>query len=535
MQIEKRNQPRRGSRKIPQKLTTSYRITNKLNNEKGVKQQRSFIVHKKGGDIIKEQSNLGSAKRKNCEISSLQFPHKEKNGQDKLRETDLIASTRIKKDNKLFRCVSKSELELGINRESKGGKVRVPIQNRNPKQTAKMSLNHDIPKLHKVLAEAGMGSRREMEELIVSGRVSVNGQPAHIGQRIMPTDHVRINGKPVKHNLFDKLPRVLLYHKPIGEIVSHSDPEGRPSVFDRLPQIRTRKWLAIGRLDFNTEGLLILTTSGDLANRFMHPRYKVEREYAVRIVGELGETEQKKLLRGITLDDGLVNILRIRNGGGEGTNRWYHITLAEGRNREVRRMFEAVGLMVSRLIRTSHGRIPLPRTLKRGRWEELDKSQVHKLMETVGLKATNEDKDKKRRGIFERNQPDPMKTSMDFIKNNNPIFKKYDRLAQPRRRNYKIDKFSDRHMKDNSNFLSKMSTNYSDGNTRKSDSRQIYGNRMSNPGANINLHSQSLESDIRSTKISGNNIKDTYNSNENLSKSYRRDNLQKRRNKDRIR
>jgi 23S rRNA pseudouridine2605 synthase len=282
-----------------------------------------------------------------------------------------------------------------------------------------------------VLAEAGMGSRREMEELIVAGRVSVNGEPAHIGQRIMPADQVRINGKPVKRRLQTKPPRVLLYHKPAGEIVSHADPEGRSSVFDKLPPMKTAKWLAVGRLDFNTEGLLMLTTSGDLANRFMHPRYSVEREYAVRVVGELAEGARQKLLHGVELEDGPANFLRIRDGGGEGTNRWYHVALAEGRNREVRRMFEAVGLMVSRLIRTRHGPILLPRGLKRGRWEELEDNQVRSLMASVGLKAPAEEKGG-RDTTPERRQPDPMQTSMGFI-SREPVLTAHGRFDQPQR------------------------------------------------------------------------------------------------------
>jgi 23S rRNA pseudouridine2605 synthase len=316
-----------------------------------------------------------------------------------------------------------------------GSGVRAPMLRRGRAQPANkrvLSPDDDAPKLHKVLAEAGMGSRREMEELIVAGRVSVNGEPAHIGQRIMPTDQVRINGKPVKRKLPNKPPRVLLYHKPTGEIVSHADPEGRPSVFDRLPPMKTAKWLAVGRLDFNTEGLLMLTTSGDLANRFMHPRYSVEREYAVRVVGELSEGMRQKLLHGVELDDGPANFLRIRDGGGEGTNHWYHVALAEGRNREVRRMFEAAGLMVSRLIRTRHGPIPLPRGLKRGRWEELDEAQVRKLMATVGLKAPSEEKGKRAGGQQERRQPDPMQTSMGFI-SREPVLTTHGQLDQPRR------------------------------------------------------------------------------------------------------
>ncbi|ASV99687.1 23S rRNA pseudouridine(2605) synthase RluB [Paraburkholderia aromaticivorans] len=310
------------------------------------------------------------------------------------------------------------------------GGVRAPMLRRGKPAAPKrvLAADDDAPKLHKVLAEAGMGSRRDMEELIVAGRVSVNGEPAHIGQRIMPTDQVRINGKPVKRKLANKPPRVLLYHKPTGEIVSHADPEGRPSVFDKLPPMKTAKWLAVGRLDFNTEGLLMLTTSGDLANRFMHPRYSVEREYAVRVVGELAEGMRQKLLHGVELDDGPANFLRIRDGGGEGTNHWYHVALAEGRNREVRRMFEAAGLMVSRLIRTRHGPISLPKGLKRGRWEELEDNQVRALMAAVGLKAPTEDKGS-RREAPERKQPDPMQTSMGFI-NREPVLMSHSRFEQ---------------------------------------------------------------------------------------------------------
>ncbi|CAH2918159.1 MAG: LSU rRNA pseudouridine(2605) synthase (EC [uncultured Paraburkholderia sp.] len=310
------------------------------------------------------------------------------------------------------------------------GGVRAPMLRRGKPAAAKrvLSAADDAPKLHKVLAEAGMGSRRDMEELIVAGRVSVNGEPAHIGQRIMPTDQVRINGKPVKRKLANKPPRVLLYHKPTGEIVSHADPEGRPSVFDKLPPMKTAKWLAVGRLDFNTEGLLMLTTSGDLANRFMHPRYSVEREYAVRVVGELAEGMRQKLLNGVELDDGPANFLRIRDGGGEGTNHWYHVALAEGRNREVRRMFEAAGLMVSRLIRTRHGPISLPKGLKRGRWEELEDNQVRALMASVGLKAPSEERGG-RNAAPERKQPDPMQTSMGFI-SREPVLMSHHRFEQ---------------------------------------------------------------------------------------------------------
>lgn len=298
-----------------------------------------------------------------------------------------------------------------------------------------LTAEDDAPKLHKVLAEAGLGSRRDMEELIIAGRVSVNGEPAHIGQRILPTDQVRINGKPVQRKISKRPPRVLVYHKPSGEIVSTSDPEGRPSVFERLPQIKAGKWLAVGRLDFNTEGLLLFTTSGDLANRLMHPRYGIEREYAVRTLGELEEGMRQKLLSGIELDDGPAQFSKISDGGGEGVNRWYRVTIGEGRNREVRRMFEAVGLTVSRLIRTRYGALILPTNLKRGRWEEMDEHAVRDLMAVSGLEKPAQSKGKgdrpergggngpertgqKRSGgpasSNRPRQPDPLQTALGF-------------------------------------------------------------------------------------------------------------------------
>jgi 23S rRNA pseudouridine2605 synthase len=262
-----------------------------------------------------------------------------------------------------------------------------------------LTAEDDAPKLHKVLAEAGLGSRRDMEELIVAGRVSVNGEPAHIGQRILPTDQVRINGKPLQRRISKRPPRLLVYHKPAGEIVSTSDPDGRPSVFDRLPTMKTGKWLAVGRLDFNTEGLLLFTTSGDIANRLMHPRYGIDREYAVRTLGELEEGMRQKLLAGVELDDGLAQFSKIADGGGEGVNKWYRVTIGEGRNREVRRMFEAIGLTVSRLIRTRYGNMTLPRGLKRGRWEELEENEVRSLMSMIGM-------DKPERDSAPRGRPD---------------------------------------------------------------------------------------------------------------------------------
>lgn len=255
-----------------------------------------------------------------------------------------------------------------------------------------------MPKLHKVLAEAGVGSRREMEELILQGRVSVNGEPAHIGQRVGVDDVVRVNGRLVARPKANRPPRVILYHKPAGEIVTMDDPENRATVFSRLPKMRTGKWVSVGRLDLNTEGLLIFTTSGDLANRLMHPRYGSEREYAVRVLGEVTEEQRQQLLQGIQLEDGLAAFGCLDFIGGEGSNRWYRVTIHEGRNREVRRMFEAVGLLVSRLIRSRFGEISLPRNLRRGRWEELDSNLVLALMESLGLNTPVEAEQPKRRG-----------------------------------------------------------------------------------------------------------------------------------------
>jgi 23S rRNA pseudouridine2605 synthase len=268
-----------------------------------------------------------------------------------------------------------------------------------------LTADDDAPKLHKVLAEAGLGSRRDMEELIIAGRVSVNGEPAHIGQRILPADQVRINGKLLQRKVSKRPPRVLVYHKPAGEIVTNNDPEGRPSVFDRLPNMKAAKWVAVGRLDFNTEGLLLFTTSGDLANRLMHPRYGIEREYAVRTLGELEEGMRQKLLAGIELDDGTAQFSKIADGGGEGVNKWYRVTISEGRNREVRRMFEAIGLTVSRLIRTRYGALTLPHSLKRGRWDEMDEHAVRDLLKISGLdKIAGENQASKGGGEFRGRQ-----------------------------------------------------------------------------------------------------------------------------------
>jgi 23S rRNA pseudouridine2605 synthase len=255
------------------------------------------------------------------------------------------------------------------------------------RRAAKQAANAQSEKLHKVLADAGVGSRRDMEELIIAGRISVNGEPAHIGQRVLAGDQVRINGKPLNRRQSGpaRPPRILLYHKNAGEIVSQDDPERRPTVFEKLPRVGGGRWIAVGRLDFNSEGLLLFTTSGELANRLMHPRYEIEREYAVRVLGELNEEQRQCLLDGVTLEDGPARFQRLESAGGEGANRWYRVTIAEGRNREVRRMFECVGLNVSRLIRIRYGAVQLPRGLARGRYQELAPEWVGAWMHDLGI------------------------------------------------------------------------------------------------------------------------------------------------------
>ncbi|MFA6922226.1 MAG: pseudouridine synthase [Gallionella sp.] len=243
-------------------------------------------------------------------------------------------------------------------------------------------------KLQKVLAQAGFGSRRAMEEWIAAGRVSVNGEPATLGMRVVPGDLVKTERRTIRVGERDHTARVLLYHKPEGEIVSRDDPEKRVSVFDKLPKLRGQKWIAIGRLDFNTSGLLIFTTSGELANRLMHPRFEVEREYAVRVQGSMTEEQITQVLKdGVMLEDGPVTFDKLEDQGGEGFNHWYKVMLKEGRNRIVRRTFDALGLPVSRLIRVRFGIIHLPPRLKRGMTAELGEGEVAQVLDWVGIVA----------------------------------------------------------------------------------------------------------------------------------------------------
>ena len=247
-------------------------------------------------------------------------------------------------------------------------------------------------KLQKVLAQAGFGSRRLMEEWIAAGRVSVNGEPATLGMRVVEGDLVKAERRTIRIGEKTHAARVLLYHKPEGEIVTRDDPENRTSVFDKLPALRGQKWIAIGRLDFNTGGLLIFTTSGELANRLMHPRFEVEREYAVRVQGTMTEAQMDRALKqGVELEDGLVKFEKIEDQGGEGFNHWYRVILKEGRNRVVRRTFDALGLPVSRLMRIRFGIINLPPRLERGMTAELGEGEVAQVLDWARITADSDE------------------------------------------------------------------------------------------------------------------------------------------------
>ncbi|KTC96617.1 23S rRNA pseudouridine(2605) synthase RluB [Legionella erythra] len=239
-------------------------------------------------------------------------------------------------------------------------------------------------RLQKILSQAGFGSRREMERWIEMGMVCVNGTVAKLGDSAGPDDKIIVKGKVIANPLKAELKtRILLYHKPVGEISSRSDPNHSRTVFDKLPPLRQGRWVQVGRLDINTSGLLIFTNNGDLANRLMHPKFEIEREYAVRVHGQVSDEAIKALLKGVELDDGLAKFKRIDFSGGEGTNAWYHVTLTEGRNREVRRLWQSQGVEVSRLIRIRYGKLTMPRSLSRGDHVELTPKEVETFMNSL--------------------------------------------------------------------------------------------------------------------------------------------------------
>jgi 23S rRNA pseudouridine2605 synthase len=244
-------------------------------------------------------------------------------------------------------------------------------------------------KLQKVLANAGVGSRREMERWIESGRISVNGKLATLGDRVEPSDKIRVDGNPLNTSNEAPMCRVLMYNKPEGELCSRKDPEGRPTVFDRLPNIKQGRWIAVGRLDINTSGLLLFTNDGELANRLMHPKHEVEREYSVRVFGEVEDIMLKRLTDGVKLEDGLAKFTHIvkKPGDEESQNSWFNVSLSEGRNREVRRLWESQGLQVSRLIRVRYGALELQKRLPQGGWIELGLNDLNGLRKSVQLPA----------------------------------------------------------------------------------------------------------------------------------------------------
>lgn len=286
-----------------------------------------------------------------------------------------------------------------LDAESEGAPAEPPVLAPEPAEAAAdgeegegkrvLAPDADAPKLQKVLAQSGIGSRRDIEEWIAEGKIEVNGEVAHVGQRISFGDKVRVNGKEVRVRISPPNPRILAYHKPTGEVSTFNDPEGRPTVFRTLPRVQGQKWQSVGRLDINTEGLLLFTNSGELANQLMHPRFGVEREYAARVLGSLSDEQRSKLLEGVNVDGQTASFKSIEDGGGEGANRWYRVVITEGRNREVRKLFEAVGMVVSRLIRIRYGTVVLPRGLKRGVWVELGDDDVRVIRRLAGHGSHN--------------------------------------------------------------------------------------------------------------------------------------------------
>ena len=242
-------------------------------------------------------------------------------------------------------------------------------------------------RLQKVLARAGLGSRRQIEDWIRGGRIQVNGKPARLGQKVSGRERIFVDGKKVQLNTGEQVAAAtILYHKPAGEICSRDDPDGRPSVFSALPRPPAGRWISVGRLDFNTSGLLLFTTDGELAHRLMHPAQEIEREYAVRLLGTVDLPMLERLIQGVELEDGFARFSAIEESGGGGANRWYHVIIKEGRNREVRRLWESQGLKVSRLARVRYGPVILERKLRPGKHRPLTSSEQKQLYQAAGLK-----------------------------------------------------------------------------------------------------------------------------------------------------
>ncbi len=289
------------------------------------------------------------------------------------------------------------------------------VKNKTSKNKARNSLTvtQDRQRVQKLLSHAGYGSRREIEGWIAEGRVRINGRVARLGDRAGIEDALEIDGRPVsRKRIRASEPRVILYNKPEGELVTRHDPEGRPTVFQALPRLPSGRWIPVGRLDINSSGLLLLTNDGELANALMHPSNQVEREYAVRVNGRVDDEAIRQLVHGVRLEDGPARFEDVVDVGGEGANHWFHVVIVEGRKREVRRMWEAIGLLVSRLIRVRYGPIELGARLKPGRWRELDKEEFKRLYQLVGRRPP-------------RMPARPLR---------NPIIKKQGRVASPWKR-----------------------------------------------------------------------------------------------------
>ena len=264
--------------------------------------------------------------------------------------------------------------------------INSPLEN-NPELPEDAEAGPAGEKLQKALARTGLGSRRELERWITDGRVMINDRTATLGDRVLDTDRVKVDGRPVTFQAEEHPRRVLAFNKPEGLVCARRDPEGRPTVFDQLPTPDKGRWISIGRLDINTSGLLLFTNDGEFANRLMHPSYTVEREYAVRVMGNVTQEHMHNMFTGVELEDGMARFTDIVESGGEGINRWFHVVIMEGRNREVRRLWESQGLQVNRLKRVRYGSLIIPDHLRIGRWIELEDKDVNELAELVGLPA----------------------------------------------------------------------------------------------------------------------------------------------------